>query len=108
MTERLPGPVAHCGRADSWPFPAVCTPAELELHLKIPVAVGQDTAVNEPPSPEIPQRIDVPGKRMKTNYAETGSALDRLRANMARRENRLLPDIIAVVTAIPGVLTTAQ
>jgi len=45
---------------------------------------------------------------MKTNYAETGSALDRLRANMARRENRLLPDIIAVVTAIPGVLTTAQ
>jgi len=48
---------------------------------------------------------------MKTNYSETGSALDRLRADIAGQENRQLPAIIVVVdvaTATPGVPIAAQ
>lgn len=44
---------------------------------------------------------------VKLKYAETESALDRLRADMANRENRLLLAMlggIVVATAILGVL----
>jgi len=74
---------------------------------------------------EISERIAVLEERMKTNYAETESALDRLRADMAnwkadmaqrdveagKRENRQLLATIVIVgmgTAILGVLITAQ
>ncbi len=56
---------------------------------------------------ELAKEVAVLRADMKTNYAETESALDRLRADMAQRENRLLLAIIVVVgvaTAILGVL----
>jgi len=39
--------------------------------------------MNEPANHEISERIAVLEERMKTNYAETESVLDRLRADMA-------------------------
>ncbi len=59
----------------------------------------------------MPKRIAGPEEHMKTNYSETGSALDRLRADIAGQENRQLPAIIVVVdvaTATPGVPIAAQ
>ncbi len=67
--------------------------------------------MNEPSNHEVSERIAVPEERMKTNYAETESALDRLWADMAKWENRLLLAIIVVVgvaTAVLGVLIITQ
>jgi len=72
----------------------------------------------EPTNHELSERIAVLEERMKTNYAETESALDRLRADMAnwkidmaQRENRqLLATIVTVGVAagLLGLLITAQ
>jgi len=70
--------------------------------------------MTEPANHELSERIAVPEERMKTNYAETetsiermNAAFERLRTDMVKRENRLMLVIlggIAVTTAVPGVL----
>ncbi len=59
---------------------------------------------------ELAREVAVLRADMNTKQAEYESALDRLRADMAQRENRLLLTIIVVVgvaTAVLGVLITA-
>ncbi len=81
--------------------------------------------MNESTHHELSERLAVLEERMNTKSAENESALDRLRADIAgwktdmaqreieagKRENRLLLAILgglAVVTAVLGVLITAQ
>ena len=59
------------------------------------------------------ERISVQEERMNTRHAETESALDRLRADMARRDteaakrdNRLILVIVGTIVAV-GSLATA-
>ncbi len=98
----LEGVAPHTGKGGGGIINRLESPPDNCIEWSMAENDSQDQRIHE-----LAKEVAVLRADMKTNYAETESALDRLRADMAQRENRLLLAIIVVVgvaTAILGVL----
>ena len=70
-----------------------------------------DDISGAPDGHELARHIAVPEERVNTGQAEQESALDRLRADMASRDTRLILAILGIValaTTIPGRMIAAD